>query len=186
VLNIEITVIIINYFIGDIDTQGIPYSVKDLPHWYIIIIQVTIFAFLYDFGFYFVHRLMHTPWLYKNFHYVHHQHNQTISIYQSHFHLIDGLISAVTTLLPPVLFNAHLVTRLIWTFVYSIESFIAHSGYDIPSAKAHYFHHSHPHTPANFGSFFLIWDKILGTDQYYKDYLKREESKQNVHKFKTS
>lgn len=66
------------------------------------------FAFFYDFGFYFIHRLMHIPWLYKNIHYLHHSSHIPCILTQIYFHPIDLALSILPVILPPILVNSHI------------------------------------------------------------------------------
>jgi sterol desaturase/sphingolipid hydroxylase (fatty acid hydroxylase superfamily) len=81
----------------------------------------------------------------------------------------------------PLLFGCHMVTYLIWTFVMMLESAIAHSGYDfwflkwIQDARIHAYHHSH--YADNYGSYFGIWDKLMGTDLAYKEHERKRKEK---------
>jgi len=90
------------------------------------------------------------------------------------------VLSVLPVILPPMVMNAHICTRTVWNCVLMLESMNAHCGYHfpyLPDARAHDFHHSHPHKAANFGSFFLVWDKLFGTDLYYKEHLLLVERK---------
>jgi len=150
------------------------YGVDDLPSWPSIIGQIILFAFFYDLGFYFIHRLMHLPWMYKHFHYLHHRSRIPCILTQVYFHPIDMFSAVLPVILPPILLNAHIATRTLWNCVLMIESMNAHCGYHfpwMPDSRAHDYHHSHPHKPSNFGSFFLVWDKLFGTDYHYREYL---------------
>jgi sterol desaturase/sphingolipid hydroxylase (fatty acid hydroxylase superfamily) len=42
-----------------------------------------------DFTFYWSHRLLHTPFLYKNFHKIHHEYNTSVSIASVYAHPIE-------------------------------------------------------------------------------------------------
>jgi len=149
-------------------------GMEGLPSVGRLTVEMIICAFLYDFFFYFIHRLMHTKWLYKNVHYVHHSSRTSMTLTQSYFHPLDFFFSLLAAGLPPFLISNHVVTTAAWLLVISFESLTAHSGYDLPifpDPGPHDFHHSHPARPANFGSFFLVWDRLLGTFEPYQQYL---------------
>ena len=76
--------------------------------------------------------------------------------------------------------RSHLFTYFVWQTVMQTESILAHSGYNLPfvpivDGREHAFHHSH--IQANYGSWFLIFDKLFGTDQPFKLWLKKKELK---------
>ncbi len=50
------------------------------------------------------------------------------------------------------------------------------------SSSYHNYHHSH--NDGNYGSFFMIWDTLMGTNKYYFQYLSRKEREQNLRKLR--
>lgn len=80
--------------------------------------------------------------------------------------------------------GSHAVVFYIFMIINLYETTIAHSGYDLPytffDGKDHAFHHSH--IDSMYGSFFLIMDKILGTDKKFKEHLARQEKKKLAEK----
>lgn len=70
-----------------------------------------------DFAFYWSHRMLHTPYLYKKVHKVHHEFNNTVSIAATYAHPVEYFFG---NLLPTsygfmILGNkCHMVTYLIW------------------------------------------------------------------------
>eukprot|EP01094_Clydonella_sp_ATCC50884_P021032 TRINITY_DN4517_c0_g1_i1.p1 TRINITY_DN4517_c0_g1~~TRINITY_DN4517_c0_g1_i1.p1 ORF type:complete len:268 (-),score=102.63 TRINITY_DN4517_c0_g1_i1:130-933(-) len=160
--------------------MGMESGVEGIPHWYTLIGQVVLCAFLYDFLFYCAHRIMHIPFLYRHFHYLHHSSHASIGLTQSYFHPVDFFVSGLAVLIPPLLVSKHIITQVVWNVVLILESLNAHTGYNIPylpDTRPHDMHHSHPHRPANFGAFFAVWDTLLGTDKEYYLYLEEQEQK---------
>eukprot|EP01126_Amoeba_proteus_P029637 TRINITY_DN2925_c0_g2_i7.p1 TRINITY_DN2925_c0_g2~~TRINITY_DN2925_c0_g2_i7.p1 ORF type:complete len:142 (-),score=15.07 TRINITY_DN2925_c0_g2_i7:135-560(-) len=133
---------------------------------------------MYDTLFYWAHRMMHIKIFYTWFHHVHHRSMISNALAQHFFHPVDYLITVLAALSPPLLVSNHIITAVVWNVVLVLESTNAHCGFRIPfapDARAHDFHHSEPGCPANFGAFFLLWDKIMGTDKPYNDWLRRQE-----------
>ena len=79
-----------------------------------------------------------------------------------------------------------------WISIRLIETVESHGGYDFPwamtrvfplsvSSKYHNYHHLK--NVGNYGSFFIIWDSIFGTNtQYYKDLLDHDKTFKNYTK----
>ena len=121
-----------------------------------------------DVHFYITHRLLHAfPWLYRKFHYVHHEsHNPNVWSSLS-FHPIEGII----------FFSAYLIVLVvapmpleIW-YCFKIGMVVgpahAHLGFDLGSLVKgpahHYLHHKYKN--GNFGGFPTgIWDKLFNTE----------------------
>jgi sterol desaturase/sphingolipid hydroxylase (fatty acid hydroxylase superfamily) len=61
------------------------------------------------------------------------------------------------------------------------ESTIAHCGYDLSfffvDGKEHSYHHAH--ADSMYGSFLMLFDKIMGTDKQYKNYLSKLKAKKS-------
>lgn len=152
---------------------GLQANLEGLPSVARLVVEILLCAFLYDTFFYWTHRLMHTKWLYKNVHYVHHSSRISMGLTQSYFHPLDFWISLLAAALPPFLVSKHVFTQTVWLLVLTFESLSAHSGYALPifpDPAPHDFHHSHPARPSNFGSFFLVWDRLLGTIEPFHQY----------------
>ena len=88
-----------------------------------------------------------------------------------------------TSLHGPLLLKSHIMTFWIWLVIRLSEAVDGHCGYDFwfvpfryfpfrPGANVHDYHHSH--NVGNYGSFFIFWDRICGTDVSYQEYQKRE------------
>uniref|UniRef100_A0A7S4TBU8 Fatty acid hydroxylase domain-containing protein n=1 Tax=Ditylum brightwellii TaxID=49249 RepID=A0A7S4TBU8_9STRA len=73
------------------------------PSYFELIRHNIMCTILHEFGFYTMHRLMHTyPWLYR-FHKVHHEYKMTTSLAAQHNHPIDYIFSlAIPAILPVV------------------------------------------------------------------------------------
>jgi sterol desaturase/sphingolipid hydroxylase (fatty acid hydroxylase superfamily) len=82
--------------------------------------------------------------------------------------------------------GSHCATIWAWVVVRILETIDGHCGYDFPwspfrflpftgSSRHHDFHHSH--NMGNYGSFFVVWDHLFGTDMEYMKYLNKTETK---------
>jgi len=136
--------------------------------------QLPACAMLYDVLFFGAHCLMHTRFLYRNFHWVHHRSKISLGISAAYFHPVDYVISGLAVLVPPMLVSRHVMTYLLWLVLFQLETTNAHMGYNIPGfpdTRDHDFHHSHSYYSSkqyrfvNMGAFNLVMDKMFGTRQ---------------------
>eukprot|EP00026_Physarum_polycephalum_P010636 Phypoly_transcript_10805.p1 GENE.Phypoly_transcript_10805~~Phypoly_transcript_10805.p1 ORF type:complete len:262 (+),score=12.91 Phypoly_transcript_10805:437-1222(+) len=168
---------LVQYFGGEIHAP--------VPSLFTFAWQIALCFVVNDFLFYWAHRLLHYPPLYKKVHKQHHMFTQTIGIAAEYSHPFEGLIAAaIPTLLPFVLLGCHMT--VVWTYIFlrNWETIDAHSGYCFPwsvwtlfpwlngGPKFHDFHHS-----ANIGNFGMLrfWDWAMGTDAKYREFQKRKE-----------
>lgn len=149
----------------DRNEYGMVYYYLTLPLMFII----------HDAYFYWTHRLMHLPILYK---YVHHTHHQSINPtpFSSYsFHPLESVVEA--GIIPVIAFTlpvspSALLFFLFCQFIYNVYG---HSGYEfyprglnktklgrwLNTSFAHNMHHRHFNK--NFGLYFLFWDRVMGT-----------------------
>jgi sterol desaturase/sphingolipid hydroxylase (fatty acid hydroxylase superfamily) len=109
--------------------------------------------------FYYSHRLLHFKPCYQRVHNQHHQFKAPIALAAQYAHPLEYLISTILPFwLPPQILGCHLLTCwLFWTAA-TLETVIAHSGYDFFTvlAKSHDLHHEK--SRVNFGTLgFLDW-----------------------------
>lgn len=109
--------------------------------------------------FYYSHRLLHFKPCYQRIHNQHHQFKAPIALAAQYAHPLEYLISTILPFwLPPQILGCHILTCwLFWTAA-TLETVIAHSGYDFFTvlAKSHDLHHEK--SRVNFGTLgFLDW-----------------------------
>lgn len=135
--------------------------------------QVLAILLIYDFMFYWVHRLFHHPFLMRRVHGVHHKVRFPKAIDDYYLHPIDSLW--VTTLffssiaiVGPLSTTSFIVTLFVYVFINNS----LHSGLNLPHplfaltnylARRHEVHHGKK-ASANFGSIFPFWDMMFGTN----------------------
>ncbi|CAF1148754.1 unnamed protein product [Rotaria sordida] len=159
---------IFNY-VGHVDIQG------PRPPWSTILFQIALFILSEDTLFFWSHYLLHTPWLYKNIHKKHHVYKQPTGVTAVLSDPIEGIINqfAVWSILV-LLKETHIFTICLWVTIRVYQTVMAHSGYNfpyittqywlpdlMPGALAHDYHHQHGKW--SYGSFFSIWDQLMGT-----------------------
>jgi len=135
-----------------------------------------------DVSHYFFHRTLHTPWLYKNIHKMHHTYQAPFGLAASFSHPLEILILGLATFLGPIILAPHYVTFFSWILYRQLEAVLTHCGYEIPNlfeklipfyggVKAHDLHHKTFN--CNYSSRFTFMDILLNTT--YKDPVKIKE-----------
>ena len=84
--------------------------------------------------------------------------------------------------------HVHFITIFIWIFYRSLQTCLGHSGYDLCfdpgnllpfaiGADHHDFHHAQ--NCGNYGSLFMFWDALFGTQKDYIEWLKKDVENKN-------
>ncbi len=151
---------------GDISEKGWAYF------WVSLIAMIV----LHDAWFYWTHRLIHDPRLFRRFHRTHHKSNYPTPFTAYSFDVGEAAINAafvpVFALLAPISFPAigifltHMIARNV----------IGHSGYELFPARrsgrplfdflTSVTHHDLHHAQSgwNYGLYFTWWDRLMGTE----------------------
>ncbi|CAF1864095.1 unnamed protein product [Brassica oleracea] len=151
-----------------------------LPSWKVVSAQILFFFIIEDFVFYWGHRILHTKWLYKNVHSVHHEYATPFGLTSEYAHPAEILFLGFATFIGPALTGPHLITLWLWLVLRVIETVEAHCGYHFPwspsnflplygGADFHDYHHRLLYTKSgNYSSTFVYMDWIFGTDKGYR------------------
>lgn len=157
------------------------------PSSFELIWSITFFMIIEDTVFYWLHRLLHTRFFYKNIHKKHHEYKITISIAAEYANPIEFIFgNLLPTSVGPLMLGSrcHVMTWYLWMIVRILETTDGHCGYEFSwspfrllplsgSANYHNFHHAH--NIGNFSSFFTYWDTICSTNKHYWRYLAKQE-----------
>ncbi|CAA6669405.1 unnamed protein product [Spirodela intermedia] len=128
-----------------------------LPPWKVVLSQIVFYFILEDFIFYWGHRVLHTKWLYKHVHSVHHDQLQVrhpFGLTSEYAHPAEILFLGFATILGPAL-TGPICSR---------------SGCGWSSdADFHDYHHRVLYTKSgNYSSTFTYMDWLFGTDKGYR------------------
>lgn len=136
--------------------------------WVYFILSIPLMLIVHDAYFYFLHRTLHHPKIFKLAHSVHHLSTSPTPFAAYSFHPIEAVLSSsilfVVTFIMPVHFWALVIFSLIWTFC----NINGHLGYEFFPKKrwfnnstAHHMHHQWIN--GNYGLYFTFWDRWLNT-----------------------
>ena len=124
---------------------------------------------------YAVHRLMHTRWLYRHVHSVHHRSRTPSALTAFSFHPVEWLLLGLYVPLSLAAFDYHAVTLAVVFVLQGFLNTLPHCGYELaprgwyenPVSKlfATTFYHDlhHQRTTCNYGTLTTLWDRLLGT-----------------------
>lgn len=144
--------------------------------WAYVPLSIFLYLFIHDTYFYWTHRWMHRPKVFRVLHKVHHDSRQPTPWAAFSFHPYESIIGAIVVPLLAFLIPIHVGAVLFILMVMTICSVLNHTGFEIYpdswlrsffgrhfiSAAHHNIHHQK--YTANFALYFRFWDKVMGTD----------------------
>lgn len=101
-------------------------------------------VFLREIIFYYVHRLLHHPFLYPAVHKPHHRFTAPVALAAQYATVTEHILANILPLaLPPQILKCHAITTWVFLAFSLLETTTVHSGYDFfsGSAKMHDLHH---------------------------------------------
>lgn len=141
--------------------------------WFVLAFPVM--AIIHDTYFYWMHRLIHHPSIFKYVHLVHHKSTNPSPFAAYAFHpleaILEGGIFAVFVLTIPVN-KIHLIFFFLFQIVYNVYG---HCGWELypRGFSKHWFgkwintsvnhNQHHQYFKGNYGLYFLFWDRMMGT-----------------------
>jgi lathosterol oxidase len=165
--------------------------------WGYFFFTIALMIVAHDTYFYWTHRLMHHPRLFKVFHLVHHQSTNPTPFTAFSFHPLESIVEfgiiPIIALLIPIHTGALLVFTA-WSMVFNI---MGHTGYEFsPSGfTRHWFfkwfntpthHNMHHHRSGyNYSLYFNFWDRVMGTnhpeyDAYFENIKARTQQQLDI------
>jgi 4-alpha-methyl-delta7-sterol-4alpha-methyl oxidase len=142
------------------------------PPWWVGVAQVVLFVYLDDALYWLMHRGMHSPWLFRRVHRVHHRIHRPTAISGHDMHVVEYAATAALMLVGPMLVGAHVTVLYAWIAVRQWEAAEGHSGLHLPfsplswlpggrGADAHDLHHAKVH--GNYAGILGWVDEAAGT-----------------------
>lgn len=163
------------FFYQDVEKYG----------WFYFFLSFPLMVLVHDAYFYWMHRIMHHPKLYKSAHRVHHQSTNPSPWTAYAFHPLEAVIEAGIILVLGFVMPVHLGAFALFMLFQITYNVYGHLGYElypknfhrtaigkwINTSTAHNQHHQFFH--GNYGLYTLIWDRLFGTlrsdyDQKYE------------------
>lgn len=158
------------------------YSLDEYPRWWWWV-SIVLTIFLHDTWFYWTHRLMHHPKLFRAMHRDHHLSKNPTPWAAFSFSPLEALVQAMIFPLTVFLFPIHPLAFGIFMMWQMIFNVIGHTGYEynppafmkspirffINTPTNHIMHHEF--IRGNYGLYFNFWDRIMKTN--HPDYENR-------------
>lgn len=151
------------------------YHLADMPWWWFPL-SVVLMLIIHDAYFYWMHRAIHHPKLFKHIHLVHHKSTNPSPLASYSFHIfesiLEGLIAPILLLSLPL----HPLSLLLFSTISFLFNVYGHLGYEIMpkwfrnsvlfeifnTSTHHNIHHSK--FKGNYGLYFRFWDRIMKTE----------------------
>ncbi len=148
----------------------------ELPMLGRFLLELITIVLLHDAYFYWVHRAMHRPWLFRRFHRVHHKSRTPTPWAAYAFAPTEAMVEAAILPLSGLFLSMHEITVLLFVTHMILRNVIGHAGIElfpawwlrvpllrsITTTTHHDLHHSHG--GHNFGLYFTWWDHWMGTE----------------------
>jgi Delta7-sterol 5-desaturase len=143
--------------------------------WVYAVVAFPLMLFIHDAYFYWIHRMMHHPGLFRLFHLVHHKSSNPSPWAAYAFHpleaVLESLIFVIFLFTIPV-HSIHLMLFFIFSLVYNVYGHLGFELYPkgfnktwigkwINTSVSHNMHHQY--FKGNYGLYFTIWDRWMGT-----------------------
>lgn len=143
--------------------------------WVYFFSSLLLVLLIHDAYFYWAHRLMHHPRIYRFVHLTHHRSTNPTPWAAFSFHPIEAVVEAGIIFFIAFLFPVHTGVILLFVLVMTVYNVYGHLGWELyPAGMArhplgrwintsisHNQHHRHVHS--NYGLYFLWWDRWFGT-----------------------
>jgi sterol desaturase/sphingolipid hydroxylase (fatty acid hydroxylase superfamily) len=144
--------------------------------WWWLPVSLFLSMFLHETYYYWVHRWMHNPRIFRLVHKVHHDSNITSPFTAFSFHPVEGLLQAIVLPVTIMIIPMHPGVILLQLTIMTFSSVINHLDIEIyPRGFEKHFigkwligatHHSlhHKQFRYNYGLYFTFWDKLRKTE----------------------
>lgn len=152
---------------------------SDMSAWPLWWIPASIFVYLllHDTWFYWTHRWMHRPAVFKRMHAVHHASRKPTAWTAMSFHPLESITGAVVLPALVLAIPIHVGALLVVLTIMTVMGVTNHMGWELFPARivrgrlgdwvitaSHHQRH-HEKYRCNFGLYFRFWDRLCGTDR---------------------
>ncbi|XP_058820331.1 uncharacterized protein LOC131682678 [Topomyia yanbarensis] len=138
--------------------------------WFWFVAQIGVVFVYQDYSTYWIHRIFHWPWLYRNFHKLHHTYKQPTAFSVTASHPVEIIFTQLVMLVPIVTVPVHWAPFYVVVVYAYCQGILGHSGVNFksfwwqpwqPDTIFHDNHHQYFHV--NFGFNIYYWDILHGT-----------------------
>ncbi|MGN6402567.1 MAG: sterol desaturase family protein [Flavisolibacter sp.] len=166
-------------------------NAHDYPLWWMPS-SLFIALLLHETYYYWIHRWMHHPAIFKRVHKVHHDSHITSPWTAFSFHPLEGILQALFLPLLLLVLPMHLYILIIQLTFMTLSSVVNHLNIEIYPEKFHHHplgkwligatHHSlhHKQYKYNFGLYFTFWDRWKKTESPFFEKLFEEKTKRST------
>ncbi|MCF8276458.1 MAG: sterol desaturase family protein [Flavobacteriales bacterium] len=149
-------------------------NISDYPIWWFVL-SIPVALVIHDTYFYWTHRLMHHPKLFKAFHLVHHKSTNPTPWASFAFHPLEAMVESGIIIVLAFIIPMHLYALMLFLVVMTMENVMGHLGYEffpkwltrsklgfwLNTSTNHNMHHKY--FDGNYGLYFRWWDEWMGT-----------------------
>lgn len=131
-----------------------------------VVVKIVFYALVADQWFYWTHRILHYPWLYRNIHSIHHQWTYPMAIRAIYAHPIEHIVGNIGSfLVGPLIWPCGGALMGVWIGLATFNAVSGHSGIHFPlfSIEKHDLHHRILN--CNYGTS-GISDRMYGTRRF--------------------
>ncbi|XP_025087115.1 fatty acid hydroxylase domain-containing protein 2-like [Pomacea canaliculata] len=149
--------------------RGCGFEPSSLPSYQRALMEMVVFVAVEEIGFYYFHRLLHHPALYKEIHKLHHEWTAPVGVVAIYAHPIEHVLAnLVPAVAGPLLMGAHVAMLWLWLGIVIVTTVIHHSGYHFPFMSSPEFHDFHHLKFNNCYGVLGLLDRLHGTDQLFR------------------
>jgi len=168
----------------DIKQHTLVYdNLSEFGHWYVPV-SVGLSLIIHDTYFYWMHRFLHHPKIFRYAHLIHHKSVNPSPWASYSFHAIEALTEGAILFVLAMVLPMHPVAIALFVFSGFVINVYGHLGYEIMprgfrktwlfevinTSTHHNMHHSR--FKGNYGLYFRFWDRVMGTElsEYVSEY----------------
>ncbi|KAJ3187228.1 hypothetical protein HK101_009435 [Irineochytrium annulatum] len=159
-------------------SRGSRVDAGGMPTLWEIVRDLTVFGAVEEVLFYYCHRALHHPSVYRYIHKQHHEFTSPCGITATYAHPFEHVVSNLLPIVAgPMLMRTHLLTFWTWATIAITTTIATHSGFvlfGMPSPLKHDFHHYRFNS--NFGVVGIL-DWLHGTDGGSAEYAEKYEER---------